>query len=522
MNTSKEETQPLPDGGTQKDARDLLRGALVNYLGALAKVSKFLFVLMAARIYGVADLGLYFLAWAAVDLASKFGLWGIDRSLIRDIARYYADESEQTRAKVFAIIRFNIGLALALSVLVSVVLFSIADFIAVRIFNDANLTPALQIFAFAIPFTVLTQTLIATTKALRIMRYEVLIRLTLEPLVMLLIALLLIPFDLGAEGLVSAHVIACIVATVASAFAALYTYRNLGWHATHLSRQMKIETIRFTSPMAVMDFVTLTASRLDIMLVGAMVGTTAVGAYGIAVETVSVIRRVRQGLEPIFAPIVSELFYSRQKSRLKRSYIIVTRWLLAGALLPVLAMTLYPAQLLAIFSADAMEAKNVLVILALAHGLYTALNASENLLVMSGRSFLNMILGIGTLLVSAIVCVPLILVMDSVGAAVGMLITYACISAARVLCVYKLYDLHPLSFSLFGPLANALLLFVLFYILDQFFPVDSLLTLIPALAMLVALYLTLYFWGPKEPEEEDLLARLRRKFRRTSDARSQP
>ncbi len=504
---------PTPEQGVRKDTKDLVRGAAVNYLGTLAKASKFLFVLVAARVYGVNELGLYFLAWAAVDLSSKFGLWGMDRSMVRDITRYYVDDSAQTRSMVFAIIRFHVSLTLGLGLLVAAVLFGLAGPIATTVFQSPDLALPLRILALSIPFIVVTQTLIAATKALRIMRYDVLIRLTLEPLMMLLAVLALIPLDLGATGLVSAHLFGVAVGTAAALLATVRTYRGLGWHDTPLPREVKAEAIRFTSPMAVMDFVTQAATRLDIMLVGALVGAPAAGIYGIAVEIVSVIKRVRQGLEPIFAPIVSELFYSRQRARLTRSYVIVTRWLLTGALLPVLAMVLYPAPLLAIFSSEAMQAETTLVVLALAHGLYTALNASENLLVMSGKSFLNMVLGVAALLVCATACIPLIMTIGPVGAALGMLVTYAFISCVRVYSVYALYQLHPFGYSLLRPLANAVLVFVLFYTLDRFIEIDTLVRLVPALIMMTVLYLTLYFWGPKEPEEVDLLARLRTRLR---------
>ena len=66
MKTGNKKAEPI-DSDTHKDTKDLVRGALINYLGMLAKVSKLLFVLVAARVYGVPELGLYFLAWAAIS-----------------------------------------------------------------------------------------------------------------------------------------------------------------------------------------------------------------------------------------------------------------------------------------------------------------------------------------------------------------------------------------------------------------------------------------------------------------------
>ncbi|MCH8019554.1 hypothetical protein IH785_06815 [candidate division KSB1 bacterium] len=105
-----------------KDARDLVVGALFYFLGIVAKSSKIIFIIVATRFYGTSALGLYFLAWSIIDIASKFGLWGTDRSLIRDIARYNVDHSEPTKDRIFGIIRFNISVSLGASVLVAGIL----------------------------------------------------------------------------------------------------------------------------------------------------------------------------------------------------------------------------------------------------------------------------------------------------------------------------------------------------------------------------------------------------------------
>ncbi|MCZ6593760.1 MAG: hypothetical protein O6943_02475, partial [Bacteroidetes bacterium] len=153
------------------DAKNLVEGALVNFLGMAAKISKVLFIFVAAHMYGPTALGVYLLAWSAIDIASKFGLWGSDRSLIRDIARYNIDKSEATKARIFGILRFNLSIALGLSLLAAVVMFNLSTVIAEKVFKEASLIFPLKILSLTLPFVVLTHALIATTKALRIMRY---------------------------------------------------------------------------------------------------------------------------------------------------------------------------------------------------------------------------------------------------------------------------------------------------------------------------------------------------------------
>lgn len=508
------ETKNGQHGANHKEAKDLARGAVVNFLGMVAKVSKVLFVFVAARYYGANALGLYFLAWSTIDIASKLGLIGMDRSIIRDVARYNVDNSEKTRARLFAILRFDITIAFCLSLLVAGLVMILSPAIAELVFKDANLIRPLKIMALALPLVVLSHAFIASTKALRIMRYDALIRGGLEPFILLIGTLALMPLKLGATGLVMAQVFASFVAAATALFVAYRTYRFLGWHWKPLSKKIRKETIRYTSPMAVMDFLDLLVFRMDIMLVGAFLTTTSAGFYGIIVEIISVIKRVRQGFEPIFAPIVSQLFYSKQKERLQRNYVLVTRWLIAGTMLPMTAIVLYPNQILSLFKVISSEAALALVVLALAHGIFGVFSASENLLLMTGRSWLNTLLIALKLLVNGSVAILLIPRLGMVGASLGMLSAFAFVSGVRIYHGYRRLDLNPFSYALLWPLTTAGLTMVLFFFVKNWLTATSVPITALILVMLSIFYVSIYFLGAMQPEERHLIVKLKDKLRR--------
>lgn len=510
----------MPDKSTGKidlpnheDAKDLIKGALVNYLGMIAKISKVIFVLVAARIYGPTALGLYLLAWSVIDIASKFGLWGFDRNLIRDIARFNIDDAQETRAKIFGILRFNISIALGLSMLAAGIVFILSDTIALKIFKDTNLVTPVKILSIALPFAVLTNLFLAATKALRTMKYDVLIRQTLEPLVLLLATLALIPLSLGAVGLVTAHILASFVAAIGAAFVVFRKYRHLGWQSEPLPAAIKKETIRYIAPMGLMEFLGLAAARLDIMLIGALLNSTSAGFYGIAVEIISIIKRVRQGFEPIFSTIVSELFYNQHKTRLQRNYVVVTRWLLGGSLLPFLVIVLYPAQLLVLFNKEAVIAASALMVLALSHSLLSTFIGSETLLIMTGKTFLNTVLVAAMLAINGVVSVALIPKLGITGAAVGMLSAYAFLSMARLFYGYRHYKLHPFGNALLWPLITAAVTATVFSVVNFWLHVDSLAETIAIVIAVVIFYAGVYFLRATEAEEKHLIQKIMSKLR---------
>jgi len=504
-----------PEGAapTHDDARDLVRGAAYNVLGMVAKVSKVAFVWVAARYYGAEALGVYFLAWSMVDVASKFGLWGIDRSLIRDIARYSRDRSEATKDRLFAIIRFHLGFALALSLVTAAVLFLLAPRLALWVFHEPGLVTPARWMAWVLPSLVLGQVFIATTKALREMQYDVFIRQTLEPLVLLVGAVALMPLDLGARGLVLAHIAASLVALLAALLVFVSKYRFLGWRHAPLPRAVKMDALHFSSPIAAMDALNLLVNRMDILLIGALMNAAAAGVYGVAVEIISLIKRVRQAFSPIFAPIISELFYTHEHDRLRRNYVLLTRWLIAGTLLPTAAIMILPDQLLRIFGVDSRPAAIALVVLALAHGVYGVFSAAEDLLVMTGWTLLNTMLAGGMLAVNVAMGVLLIPRLGLSGAALSTCVVFILVSLARTSQCYLKLKMLPFSPALIWPAVSASLTIVPAFILARWLHVESVFSTVAFLALWTAAYAAVYFSGTLEPEEKELLSAVRGRAR---------
>src|ERR1051325_10609862 len=65
----------------------LARGAFINTIAFLASNLRGIFSFLVARLLGSAILGIFGLAWAAMDLLSKFCTLGFDYSTIAYIAK---------------------------------------------------------------------------------------------------------------------------------------------------------------------------------------------------------------------------------------------------------------------------------------------------------------------------------------------------------------------------------------------------------------------------------------------------
>ncbi len=503
---------PPARDGSFVDAIDLLKGLFFNFLGMLMRVGKILFLFVGAHYYGPTELGLYFLAWSAVDIASKFGLWGLDRSLVRDIARLNRDASPESRRQILSVMTFHIRLVLLLSLGASILVFWGSPLIARAIFDNTGLIQPLRILSLSIPFLVLATVCIASTKGLRMMQYETYIRQGMEPAVLLTATLILIPLGMGATALALAHLMASMAAAAAGVVVLLRKFKHLGWPPRPLLRSDKKEILRYTSPIALMDFLNLLVARTDIIMVGALVNPTAAGIYGIAIEIISLIKRIRQGFEPIFAPIVSELYHHRETHRLQRNYVLVTRWLMAGSFLPVIVLLIFPEQILSFFGIQPEPATTALQVLALAHGFFGAFSGAENLLVMTGRTLLNAVLGGLMLGVNVLIGWWLIPQLGITGAALGTFGAFFAVTIARIYFGYRKVGLLPFGTSLIWPLLTAVFTTALFLGIARWWAVHTVWEMAGAVSGMAALYLLIYFGGAKEPEERYAFNKVKQKL----------
>jgi O-antigen/teichoic acid export membrane protein len=494
-------TEQQPE--TFRDATDLAKGAAINLLGAAAKVSKIAFVVFAARWYGTNALGLYFLAYNTADVLSKLALFGLDRSLIHETARRGAERND------LAALRFHLGIGAALTLLVGAALWLVAPVVAQLVFSEPELTLPIRLATLGLPFLIATQILLASVRAQRIMRYDAMIRGAAEPFVLLLVAVALWPLDWGAAGLILAQASAFAVSAFLALVAVRRVYRTARLAGHPVSKDEKRQALRFAAPLAIMDVLNLMVARMDLFLVGTFLNATAAGVYGLLIEIISIMKRVRQAFEPIFAPIVAQLHYGADRGRLQRSYGLVTRWLLAGTLLPLLALTLFGTEVLQLFNISGSEALATLVILAVANALFGVFSAAENLLVMAGHSGLNARLATLMVGLNALAGVVLIPRLGLQGAAMATLLAYTVVSAARVGAGRKRLGVQPFGWSLLWPLLSAGLTFAVIFSIRRVAGPMSLPWALVLFTVTMVLYSFLLLARADQPEERHLLRRMK-------------
>jgi O-antigen/teichoic acid export membrane protein len=425
----------------ERDTRDVVRGALTNFAGVLARSLTVLFYVYLARAYGPVVTGAFVVCQAGLDIVSKLGLLGLDRGVLTVAARHHAAGDEP-------VLHRTIAQALAIAAAASLALIAALEAVlapaAGGLFRRPDLVPALRIMAPGILFWSLSAVLIHATRAVRVMKYEIAVKAGAEPAALFAAALLLRPLLPGVEGLAWAFLASTAAGTVAAA--ALFARRfPLGAVARRLlAAEGRGDLFRFSAPIGVYDLCNLLLQRVDLFLLNRLAPPAQVGVYSMAQNAAFSFKKVRQSFDPILIPVLAAADARGRREDLLRQYRTVTRWILLINLGLLGAAACSARLIMGIFGGEFTAGAAALVVLTVAIMLNTVLGVSE-LFILIERPVLNLVNTLVALAIAAGAALALIPRFGMVGAAAASLLAYAVMNALRLLLVWRRSGMHPFT-----------------------------------------------------------------------------
>ena len=419
------------------DGAELARGALVNTLAMLASNFRGVFTFLVARLLGRATLGIFTIAWAATDLLSKVGVFGLDYSITTFIAR---SEAEGDRHHSRTLFRIAVGVSVSLSVIVAAVSVVAAHAFGQRFGQPPEVVAALILVLWAMPGLALYKVGTAASRGMKVMRHDVYSRGLTETVGTT--AAFLVAMALGARA--SAPEIAAIAGTLACGVVAVALAASLfrdgtvrlpapsraeGKPDTTGTTSVVRNLVAYAAPIAGYDLLNTLILSLDVVMLGLFIdkapGVTlvTVGVYAAAVDVASGLRKVSQLFNPIFAPVVAAMAAGREDVRAAATYGHLARWTLAILFPLVAVMTLGGGALLAIYGPGFRDGGLWLGIIAVACATNAFVSLGE-VVIMVRRPRLNLFNSTVTSVVAVAANLWLIPNYGMTGAAFGILLPY--------------------------------------------------------------------------------------------------
>ncbi len=424
----------------RRDTRDIVWGAIVNLTGALIRSLRLILLFILGRLYGAEGIGLYLLAYATLDTLNKLAIMGLDQTVLTRVARRDAEADTDGMYKTIGQALF-LSLAAALLVATGLVLF--APWLAHTFFDKPELVMALRVMAWALPFWAISAALLFATRALRVMHYEVIAKGTVEPLMILGLALGFYALGWGTSGLWVAVLVSAMAGAGTSVYAFSRKFSLLRLWSGLWATSGRWSLYRFALQIGSVEVANELLKRIDMFLVGRYLTADILGIYGIAQELAAATKKIRQAFNPIFVPVISAAHQKRDRTAILHQYANVTRWILILNACILGAIILAGEPLMRLFGSEFGPGAPVAVILTLALTIHGVLGVSE-LFFLIDKPWINLVNTIGALLANIGLNLWLIPRYGMLGAAFAVLILQAILNLTRLIEVALLYRLQPL------------------------------------------------------------------------------
>ena len=432
----------LKEDSAQSERKTILKGAGLAMAGFLVRpLSRVPFLFIIGRIYGETAFGRLVFAVGLFEAAAAFARLGVRDTLFR----FLAETSEDHESVIADCLALSGGLA----VLTALAVFAGAT-IAPIYFGSADLWAALRALAPLLPVFVLTDILLAASRAQRTVGYEVAARSVVEPALLTLSAA-----GLGLMGRPSGLLEAYTLAQLSSfGIAVLGVARRYRWCAAHRPSWRRMKAYAAVSfPTGLADCMNLAFMTTGVVAVGQFSGPAALGVYGMAQNLETALSKIRQAFDMVVAPTVGRRL-NDGGAELTAQLRDIGRWILNAQLPLFMLFLLFGDLVLGLFGKHFATGAPVLVWLTLVAVIDGTLNLAQVPLYLK-RPRTNSVIAFTGLAVHIGLCCVLVPKLGPVGAGISMACAVSLAGCLRQTATRRLLGHWLVDFKMLKPIVAA-------------------------------------------------------------------
>jgi O-antigen/teichoic acid export membrane protein len=431
-------------------SRIILRGGWSAAAGFVVRLgARLLFLFIAGRLFGAALFGAFSLAVAVVELAVTIGGLGTKRTLFQ-----FLDERDP-RGRPAAHIVVDAALLVALAGGLAAGAIVAAILLLPGAWLSANTAKAMLILAPMVVGQALLDLFSAATRWRHLIRYEVIGRSIVEPYAGVAGTIAAYALGYSADGLLIGYWLGTLAALLYVLAGARRAFGGFGLLRYRASARPLAGMLRGTAANTANDFLSALYARLDLYLVGILLGEGPAGIYGMARQVRTPIRQVRQSFDGLLTPIVAKTLAATGPVGTGRALASATRLILVIQLPLLIVLAAVGAPLLAAIGPAFALGYWALICLAAAESIQGAFGLGD-LIFVYRRPKLGLWITAASILVGIAGGLLLIPWWGVTGAGLSVLLSYAVRALHRRRILAGRFGVRvPVAYSA-GPLAAAL------------------------------------------------------------------
>jgi len=442
----------MTDIGSDDDTagRMIMRGAQATALGfAIRFTARLLFLFVAGRLYGAGLFGAYVLAAAMVELAVGAGSLSTKKTLFPLLDR---QEAAGDRPLVHIVI--DAALLVSLASLLLAAGFILAAYLLPPSLLHADARAAFALLAPMIAGQALLDLFLAAARWKQKVRYEVISRSLIEPYALVAGATAAFFLGFGAHGLLIGYWCGTLAALAYAIRGAALSYHGFALGHYRPSGAIFRRIARAAAANSANDLLNALYMRVDLYLVGILLGPGPTGIYGMARQVTTPIRQVRQSFDGLLVPAVAKTIGVRGAGGTGEALATATRLILVIQLPILIALFAVGEPLMALLGPGFAAGYWPLVILAGAEVLQSALGIGDLVFVYL-RPRIGLYLTMISIAVGIATALLLIPRFGITGAAFALFAAYALRTVLRTFVLHLRFSLALPHAHLAGPFAAA-------------------------------------------------------------------
>ncbi|VAX08797.1 hypothetical protein MNBD_ALPHA03-1841 [hydrothermal vent metagenome] len=495
---------PIAKNNPAGNQKDLLSGAGANLFGFVIRLGARLpFLLVVTLLYGTEIFGKYLLAVTIVETLTAIILFGFKRSIFHFL---YDDIDNGDMSGLLNSIKTAMFLCIVIAAIILIPIYIWKDFLF-SFFPNGMAKGVLIILPTAFVYA-LTEILLTATRAARKMRYEVTAKSIIEPYVLLVFSAGFYILNMVEAGLFIAYWMMNISIFIYAIYAFGKTYDTAAYAWGRISWVKVKSMISFSAPTAAYDLIGVIILRIDIYLLAAIVSPSALGVYGIALQIVTIIKKIRQSFDPILEPVISQTLKQSKLGNVNEELSRVSYWIFSIQALIFTLLIFYGAGLLGLFNIAGGNASLTLLFLIGAVMIQGSFGLSE-LLFIYKKPNVNLILSLVILSFHASFCYFLSLKFGILGAAISLVISYSLTEIIRLSLAKYFFGTIPLNRTILKPFLMAAVLYGYLFLLSVFIELYSATGLVLGIIGGVFVYLLAFLIIAQKEERFILMKKIR-------------
>lgn len=448
----------------------IARSGAASLVGSgVSAICQFVVVLVVTRFYPSADAGALFAATATFLVVMALVQLGADQGLVRFIAWHRARGEHEI---VDRLVRVAVVPVLVASLIGAGVLSLVAGPLSSMFAEGSRdlVAGMLRTLAAAVPLAALHEVFLAGTRGFGTMRPTIMIervlRSVLQPVAIVVVALA------GAEAgaLALAWAAPYAVAVALSGHALRQRVRSAGRRTLGERHESVVQPLAESAVGRVTDLgpprslgrqfwsfavargaaraCQVALQRSDIILVAALVSTSAAAVYTAATRFIALGQLVNQAVQQVIQPRLAALLSRHEHADAQHVVRQSTLWLTTLAWPGYLALVALAPLLMSIFGSDYVAGASSVIVLALAMMAATAAGPVDVVLLMAGRSGASLASVVVALVVDVVGCLLLLPTLGILGAAVAWAAAIVARNAITIALAHRLVRITAWSSEL--------------------------------------------------------------------------